>query len=301
MRILITGGNGFLGSQIVRKLIDSHQVYVISKNYNNLIDIKNKIQYTSLDLSEYRKLKKQLDDFSPEIIIHCAWSGGNSYVDINNIEQFNNLRYSVDLLELFLTASYKPKFVGLGSFSEYGNHKNVITELTPTNPIDLYGVSKLSFKLYSETICNQHGLDWVWIRPCYIYGPRDVSTRFLPKLINKIIDKEEIVLDECNKTIDYLYITDFVNAVTELIFKKSTGVFNLCSGKKYKMKDLINLTFELMGESTNIKYDSNLNRNTLSSFICGDPSKIQEHTKIKPKVTIENGISALINYIKMTK
>jgi dTDP-D-glucose 4,6-dehydratase len=82
-------------------------------------------------------------------------------------------------------------------------------------------------------------------RPCYVYGPNDVKTRLIPTLINKFLNNEEITLDKCDKIIDYIYIDDFTEYVYNLIITQNNGIFNICSGNQYELKDVINLIYTL--------------------------------------------------------
>jgi nucleoside-diphosphate-sugar epimerase len=300
MRILITGGNGFLGSNIVKKLIkENHDLYVFSQSTNNIQDILNQIKFTPSSNNKLANFEKEILEFSPEIVIHCGWSGGNSYQDVNDLNQlYENVESSVKLLEILNQLSNKPKFIGFGSFSEYGNLPIPINENDIEQPINLYGLSKLTFKNYSKMLCDNYGMGWVWVRPCYIYGPNDVKTRLIPLLINKLLNNQEIILDDCNKIIDYLYIDDFVNYFYNLIQNPSEGVYNICSGKQYNLKELIQEIHQLSQSKSKISFDSKLNRKFTSSHICGDNTKITIQSNYFPQIDINEGVLLTINYYK---
>ena len=208
MNIIVTGGNGFLGSNVARKLLnENHNVYVISNNTNNIQDILPHIKYNS-------KYTDEIDNFQPDAVIHFGWKGGNKSQDADHINQFyDNMPMSLDLLMRLSSLPRKPKFIGVGSFAEYGDYAFPIKESDMERPLTLYGLTKLSLRNYTEMICLQRNLEWAWIRPCYIYGPGDVDTRLIPTLINKCLREESISLDACDKFIDYLYIEDFCKYV----------------------------------------------------------------------------------------
>jgi nucleoside-diphosphate-sugar epimerase len=300
MRILITGGNGFLGSNIVRKLIkENHNLYVFSKSTNNIQDILDKIKFDFSSNNELVNFEEEIIKFSPEIVIHCGWSGGNSYQDVNDLNQlYENVEPSVKLLETLNQLPNKPKFIGFGSFSEYGNLPIPINENDTEQPINLYGLSKLTFKNYSKMLCDNYGMEWVWVRPCYIYGPNDVKTRLIPLLVNKLLNDQEIILDDCNKVIDYLYIDDFVNYFYSLTQNSSEGVYNICSGKQYNLKELILSIHNISESKSKITFNSELNRKFTSSHICGDNTKISTQSNHSPQVDINQGVLSTINYYK---
>jgi nucleoside-diphosphate-sugar epimerase len=185
MKILITGGNGFLGSNTARKLLkNNHEIYIISKNNNNITDILPQIQFNS----EYTE---DIKIFSPDVAIHFGWKGGNNSQDVNDLTQFyDNMPMSLDLLQILNDCPKKPKFIGVGSFAEYGEFDFLIKESDIERPYNLYGISKLSLKGYSEIFCLQNGMGWAWVRPCYTYGPGDVETRLIPTIINKCLKND---------------------------------------------------------------------------------------------------------------
>lgn len=277
MKILVTGGTGFIGSNIVKKLhSENHIIYLLPKNSNNI--------------------KLEIINFSPDVIIHCGWSGGNNHQDINNPNQFTkNIDTSIQLIETLKEIPKKTKFIGFGSFTEYGDKNFIINENTQEIPIDLYGLSKYTFKNYSQLVSKQNNIDWVWVRPCYVYGPGDVSTRLIPTLINKFINGEEVILDECNKTLDYIYIDDFVEMFYQILISSSLGVYNICSGHQYILKEIINEIHTLVNSKSKLIFNPKLNRNS-PLYICGDNRKIIKATNYQPKTDLKTGLNKTINY-----
>jgi nucleoside-diphosphate-sugar epimerase len=300
IKVLITGGNGFLGSSIVRKLLcEGHSVYVISNNKNNIENILPQIKFQQSDNEHLCNYEKDIISFNPEIVIHCGWSGGNNYNDVNNIKQlYDNIEPSVKFLEILNKLPHRPNFIGFGSFAEYGYYNEPISEMFIENPINLYGLSKLTFKKYSELLCKNYNIGWTWIRPCYIYGPNDVKTRLIPTLINKFLNNEDVILDSCEAITDYLYIDDFVKHMYQLIILKSTGVYNLCSGNQYLIKDVVNLIHTEINNNNNVIYDPSKNRKSIPSYICGNNKKIQNTTNIINETSLIEGIQKTINFYK---
>lgn len=299
MKVIVTGGNGFLGSNLIRKLIsEKHTVYAFSNQTANIIDILDQIEFDFSHTDGIGLFKDKIKKFEPDIVVHCGWSGGNNYNDVNDIKQFyENVEPSINLLSILAELDKKPKFVGFGSFSEYGVYSTQIKETDVENPINLYGLSKFTFKNYSKAICELNNIDWLWIRPCYVYGPYDVKTRLIPLLINKFLNNEGITLDKCDKIIDYIYIDDFVEYVYNIILFQNNGIFNICSGNQYVLKDIIDLIYTSTNSDSKIEYDDNSNRKLTSPYICGDNTKIKTTTGLTPKVDINNGILKTINFI----
>lgn len=298
MNILITGGNGFLGSSITKKLIDkNHRVLITSKNDNNIQFLHNKYKFISSYMDTIHDHIDEIENFLPDVILLFGWNGANSYKDINSMDQFyKNIPDHIKFLTSISKFKHKPKIIGVGSFAEYGNYNTPITEEYFEKPISLYGISKHVFKQYSELYCKQNDINWKWIRPCYTYGPNDVSTRLIPTLINKLLKNETVHLNECNAISDYLYIDDFVNFLYSLILSDEQGIYNMCSGNQYIIKNIVETIYRLTNSKSEIIFDKNLNRKDNCNFLCGDNTKIKKLSNTYKFIDIEEGLSRTIEF-----
>lgn len=279
MKIVLTGSDGYLGSNIKQTLSAVH----------NLKCVK-------LRLDTIESVKKDILDFNPDMIIHCGWKSGNSYNDILNIDQLENVVIGVKLLEI-LPLLDKVKFVGIGSFSEYGKTTKKSKESDTELPENLYGISKNSLKVLSENMCKTFDIDYLWLRPCYVYGKNDVKTRLIPKVVDACLNRKEIDLNSCKSVTDYLYIDDFCSAIKTLIEGDYSGVFNICSGKEYKVIDIIRKIQNFSGVSDNISFDSNTNREEIFNYICGDNYKLKG-TGWKELYDIDSGILETLKFME---
>jgi nucleoside-diphosphate-sugar epimerase len=294
-KVCIIGANGFLGSNLSNFLHSlDYQLLLISKNTNNISNILPSHVFINSYLDSIQEYEESLVKFSPDIMINFSWWGGNSHKYVNDKRQFDiNIYKNINLLKTIQQFIPKCRYVGAGSFAEYGSQTNPINEDTKAKPDNYYGESKLFIKNYSENFCNQYNIDWTWIRPCFIYGPNDVSSRLIPTLTHKFINNETVYLDSCTKTIDYLYIEDFCIFMHKLLENNKNGVYNVLSGQPFQLKDLILIMKKIINSKSKIFFQ---NTNINKEYMGGNNTKITNatgHTNLK---TFEQGIELYLKY-----
>lgn len=294
-RIFITGINGFLGRNIATQILsEGNIIFGTSQHTSNIKELLPKIEFHECGMENISAIKSSIIRFAPDIVIHCAWWGGNNYVDTNNSDQFHrNLPGIACLMDIISETKKNIHFIGFGTAAEYGLQENRSYETDPELPTSLYGTSKLMAKIYSEKFCKLNSISWTWVRPFYIYGPGDVATRLIPRTIVACINGEELHLNSCDSVTDYLYISDFVSAICLLVNKRAEGIYNLCSGNKYIIRNIIEIIGSLTGNKSNIQFDSTLDRKDFPKIICGNNSKIKK-LGWEPTVTLQEGIKNLI-------
>lgn len=299
MKILITGANGFLGSHLTKHLLGQHhEICAMSLHTNRLNSVLNDIKFIPCNMDNIIYMKKEICEFGPHAVIHCAWHGGNCYASAQSPQQFReNIPGLVNLMEILKNIG-TPKFIGIGSGAEYGNNQDVNLESTPDAPISLYGACKVMAKIYTETFCNINNITWNWIRPIYTYGPDDVQTRLIPSVILKSIRGNEVLLDECKSIVDYLYISDFVNGVECILNHNINGVFNICSSNAYSIREIIEKIGNLTNNTENIKFGVIPERNEVTMKILGSNENMKLYMGWTPTVSITEGLTKTIEFYK---
>jgi nucleoside-diphosphate-sugar epimerase len=296
MKIVITGANGFIGSNLCNYLSLDNEILAVSRNNNNIQD-NQKIQFLKCDLKTISNYEKEILDFDPDILIHCAWIGGNNFQDTSSIIQFENVVYGIQLLDIIKKSKIK-LFIGLGTSVEYGYYSSPVKECHIPNPYSLYGQSKKYFYDICKNICESENIDFTWVLPFYLYGPNDVKSRLIPKVIDSSLKNNDLFLNSCDSLVDYLYIDDFVSGVDKIIKYNLLGKVNLSSGKTYNIKYIIEYINNICNYTGVAVFDKNKDRPNYQKYFCGDNSKIKNLTDWKENFSLEQGLKKTIERYK---
>jgi nucleoside-diphosphate-sugar epimerase len=295
MNILITGAGGFLGSNICNLLSEKHNIMALSRKFDKVNLDKNIICH-NIDMADYVNLKEQINNFHPDVVIHCAWIGGNSSKDINELWQANNIIYSNELLK-FCTALGVKHFIGFGSSAEYGNHLSKLDEETICKPTNMYGITKNCFRSVAQNFCESNDINFSWIRPVFTYGPRDIETRLIPKTILSLLRNEHLVLNKCSAIVDYLYVEDFCRAIKCIVEQELFGDFTISSNVDINVKNLVQIIYEKIGSKSDLVFDHSL-PDYSHQFICGSSEKLISLSDWSPVTSLDKGLDNTISYFE---
>jgi UDP-glucose 4-epimerase len=242
--ILITGGLGFIGSSLVKKLLEKGQeITIIDNSFNKDSEKRKKIiengnvRFLNKDVRE----KIELDHV--DLIYHLAAqiSVGNSFKD-PALDADINVKGTLNMLEL--ARKNNCPFVFASSSTVYGKADTPTTENSALNPISPYGISKLCAEKYCRLYALEYNVPITIFRIFNVYGPggfKGVIPDFIRKLETN--PKKLEILGDGKQTKDYIFIDDVVNAFVN--FKQ--GTFNLGSGTKISVLDLADLVIDSMG------------------------------------------------------
>ncbi len=316
-RILVTGGAGFIGSQVVKKLLnEGHEITVadnLSKGQITNIDL-NKVELKKVDLCDANQVKGLLKD--QEYCFHFAAKiGGIGYFHKYPAEiiRDNTLMYS-NLLDEALKSNSFEKMVYLSSSMVFERTSFFPSKeediFTSPPPITHYGFSKLIGEFYSTGYHDQYGLKYTIYRPFNAYGPGEVPenevgiAHVIPDLIKKVyVDKQYPVeiLGDGKQIRSYTYVTDLADAMGTLTFDKRTdnNDYNVANPEPYEVMELLEKIWKLCGPK-----DKPLKVRHLPTFKDDVLKRIPSAEKIfslgwKPKVELDTGLKNTLEWIKV--
>ena len=323
MKILLTGGNGFIGHNLAIHLKNKgHQVNILdSLSVNNLLsftdsEIVNQKLYRSIlnerinllnsnninlqvvDARDYHLYSKIYSSIDPEIVIHLA---AVSHANKSNKDPHNTFDHSLRTLEntLDVCRVNKTHVIYLSSSMVYGNFTSgIVNEKTPCNPIGIYGTLKYSGELIVKAYNEVFDLPYTIIRPSALYGERCVSRRVGQAFIeNAIVGKDLTINGDGEESLDFTYIEDLIQGIIlSIINKKAINeIFNITFGSSRKINSLAELVrnrFEGIKVKYNPRDDLMPERGTLSV------DKAKSLLGYQPSNPIEKGFTKYIDWYK---
>jgi len=293
MNFLITGANGFLGSQFIPylQLLKANVFTLGRSSYPGL-----EKQFFSIYQLNQVSFKEFLFNSKIDFFLHLA---GNS--NLSNLEENNFINCDLGMQILMhireLNDNNKIRCVFFGSAAEYGNVNkkfNKIREFEETNPINNYGKAKLKQ--------TQKAINWdnvqqkiMIIRPFSILGENMKNTSAFGSFINQIVDKKLNHLKTGNLNVyrDYIDVKDLVSISWKLMQNKEAygKIINVCSGEPTHLKEMVDYMLNYLNKPISIQQFSNKDLDNASNIIYGDNSLllslIGKYEFIHWKITLE--------------
>ncbi len=264
---LITGGTGFIGSNLTRALLKKYPddtIHLITQPKSNtwrLDDIAHKFFIHEIDLIDFINITSLIQRIKPTHIFHLAAFGGMP-LEQNQAMIFRiNLDATINLLNACKQVGFDC-FINTGSSSEYGKKNTAMHENDLLEPISDYGVAKAATTQFCLKEAKLNKLAIYTVRPFSVYGPYEAATRLIPTIISNALTNKPINLSTPQSVRDFIYIDDLINLYLTIAHKKSrqAHVFNAGTGVQSSIKDVVESIQKILGKELNITWGSQQSR-----------------------------------------
>jgi UDP-glucose 4-epimerase len=301
MRILLTGGTGFIGSNIVvGYLKDKHEVAVVSNlSYEKRESLNKKAKFYKADIRNKEVLEKVFKDFKPEIVNHHAGhTGVKESVENPVYDAEINIIGSINVFELAVKCGVRRIIFPSTGGGLYGEPAKLpANENTPIEPISPYGVSKYCVENYLNYFKRLYGIERVILRYANVYGPRQEplgKAGVVEIFTGKILKGETpVIYGDGTQTCDYIFVEDVVRA-NILALHGQEGIYNIGTGTETSVNELIKIISKVLGREVKPEYAPP--RKWEVKRISLDIGRAKKELGFAPKCSLEEGIRRTIEW-----
>ena len=303
MKILVTGGAGFVGSHLTELLVSKKHFPIIVDNlnsglYSNIEKFvkSKKAKFIKCDI---RNIKKVMELPKIDAVIHLAAIASvvesiSNPIFVNDV----NVNGTLNILE-FCRKKKIMKLVFTSSAAIYGDYEKKIGETSPTIPTTVYGSTKLTGEQYCKIYSELFGINITALRPFNIYGPRqnDAYAGVISKFMDRLNEnKSPIIFGNGKQTRDFIHVDDVARAFYLALGykKKKFNVFNLATGKSTSVNELAKI-FISATKKSGLKpiYKKSISGVVIHSST--NPNKIKHELHFTSKISLKDGITKFVN------
>ena len=239
-KFLLTGSTGFVGSQVLKNLLEKKLEVrvVVRKNKEILLKEKNlKIEIVTTDdlfqesVEWWKKQCKGIDT-----IIHTAW-----YVEpgkyLKSLKNIDCLTGSLNLAKGAILAGVK-RFVGIGTCFEYELSNGDLSINTPLKPTTTYAAAKAALYTFLSQLLSSQSIEFTWCRLFYLYGEGEDNRRLVPYIHKQLLEGKKVELTSGKQVRDFLNVVEVGKLIVNVATGKKNGPINICSGIPISIKQL---------------------------------------------------------------
>ncbi len=311
MKIMITGGMGFIGSHLSEELLsEKHNLVILTKSFfkkQNITNISKKIKVEKIDVTDFKKLGKSIQKNKPDVIIHLAGQTSHLQSFENPLKDIDsNAKSTLFILEEIRKKKLKCRFILSSTFVVIGRPQKLpVDERTPCWPTMIYGANRLASEHYCKIYHEVYGLDTLTFRITNSFGPKEqvVSTKNAVNFLihEAFLGKTVTIFKKGNFFRDIIYVSDVISGIKTIMKKGKSGeLYWISSGKKIWFYELGKLLEKLTDTKVKFVKEPNYTKKVDVGNFVVDNSKLRA-LGWKPKINLNQGIKETLEYFKSEK
>lgn len=311
MRIVVTGGLGLIGHNVVKKLesqghtiavVDIRTTYGIipQSELNYLIGERLKVIKTDrlyrIDITDVNGIDWLFEKHKPELVIHLASFPRQKVVNVNPC--LGSRTMSEGLLNLLENCKKHKvqRFFYASSSMVYGDFQDYVSEDAVCRPQGQYGIMKLAGEWLVKDY-QKHGIDYTIFRPSAVYGPLDVEDRVISKFLLTAMRGGVLKVNGVNETLDFTYVDDAANGIVDAVQSDTTKnkTYNITKSHSKTLLSAAELAVKLVGKGSIEVRDKDADFPSRGAL---DITAARRDFNFDPKVDIEEGFRIYHEWIK---
>ncbi|PTM56716.1 SDR family oxidoreductase [Desmospora activa] len=301
MKVLVTGGAGFIGSHIVDQLLETGHESIVVDNLATGDErfLPKEVPFYRVDIRD-----EQLFDIvrteRPDAVIHQAAQSSVPFsVDQPLGDADINIHGTIRLLEAARQCGVS-KFIYASSAAVYGNPQYLpIDENHPVNPLSPYGISKFTPEYYLRAYQDLYGIPFTILRYANVYGQRQISKgegAVIAIFLERILKGEPLRIDgDGEQTRDYIHVSDIAAANIAALSRAENQVLNIGTGISTSINELVQLLKKVSNKPISVSYGPDREGDIKHSYF--DIDGARRHLMFKPKVSLEEGLIQSLDYL----
>lgn len=245
-KVLLTGGNGTLGCNILKLLADNHNYQVVAPVRNTfspaIQPLTDRIHFVQLDISDPIRTAHLFEHVNPDIVVHCAASGLRptraTWFDVARF----NVTCTMDLFQGNCRLAHPSHFIYISTGLVYHSQDRPLTEDDPLGTLHPYGTSKASADLMLQAAAVEFNRRLTILRPFAFTGEHDCANRLFPLVLQAAVNRTRQPLTSGTQIRDYCSVNDIALAVAMVMDRDQASLveeFNLGSGVSMPLRELI--------------------------------------------------------------
>jgi nucleoside-diphosphate-sugar epimerase len=296
MRVLVTGGTGFIGRQAVASLIGSGaRVHLHCRHPQGLFE---NVPTTCGDLTIPGAARELLEQVQPDVLLHLAWNveHGKFWTNRQNIDWTAT---SLVLARASLDVGVR-RFVGVGTCYEYSwpREGNCREDETPIIPTSLYAVAKDATRRVLEELSD---FSFAWARLFYLFGPYEHADRLVPSLASSLARGEAASLSSGKVVRDFMHTRDAGAALAALALSDVAGAVNIASGEGVSIASIAERLGGIAGRPDLIRIGALPDREGEPPRIVADVRRLRDEVGFRPSLTLQEGLADTYSWWRTQK